>query len=84
MQTSVCVCGGCLQDILETWRLRTPNEWERLDMWAGVLLWRNSIYNSIITAFKNLSEINPMLHQLGYRDKAWSVNKCGTHRPVVQ
>ena len=64
-----------LQDILETWRLRTPNEWERLDMWAGVLLWRNNIYNSIISAFKNLAEINPVLHQLGYRDKAWSVNK---------
>lgn len=69
-------CLVWLQDILETWRLRTPNEWERLGTWAGVLLWRNSIYNSVISSFKNLAEVNPVLHQLGYRDKAWSVNKC--------
>ena len=60
---------------METWRLRTPNEWERLSGWAGVLVWRNHIYNTVIESFKGLAEINPVLHQLGYRDKAWSVNR---------
>ncbi|KAJ0977309.1 hypothetical protein J5N97_012783 [Dioscorea zingiberensis] len=39
-----------LKDILETWRLRTPNEWDNLS-------------------------VCPQLHHLGYRDKAWNVNK---------
>jgi hypothetical protein len=28
-------------------------------------------------AFSHLAESNPGLHQLGYRDKAWAVNKLG-------
>jgi hypothetical protein len=32
-------------------------------------------YNTIINAFKHFQETNPQLHQLGFRDKAWSVNK---------
>lgn len=59
------------QDILETWRLRTPNEWEPLGTWADVLNWRNAIYNVVINAFKNVGDMAPHLHQLGYRDKAW-------------
>ncbi len=59
------------QDILETWRLRTPNEWESLGTWADVLTWRNAIYNVVINAFKNVGDMAPHLHQLGYRDKAW-------------
>ena len=66
-----------LKDILETWRLRTPNEWERLSVWSDVLVWRNQIYNIVINAFKNLQDMAPHLHQLGYRDKAWSVNRLG-------
>jgi hypothetical protein len=69
----LCEQGCDLQDILETWRLRTPNEWEPLSAWADVLTWRNAIYNVVINAFKNLGEMAPHLHQLGYRDKAWSV-----------
>lgn len=38
-------------------------------------MWRNQIYNIVITAFKDLNETNPQLYQLGYRDKAWNVNK---------
>ncbi|BDA47386.1 probable transcription-associated protein 1 [Coccomyxa sp. Obi] len=64
-----------LKDILETWRLRTPNEWESLGTWADVLTWRNAIYNVVINAFKNVGDMAPHLHQLGYRDKAWSVNR---------
>ena len=60
---------------METWRLRTPNDWERLGSWASVLCWRNHVYNAVIHNFKSFSEINPVLHQLGYRDKAWSVNR---------
>lgn len=66
-----------LKEILETWRLRAPNDWESLLHWQDVLVWRNQIYNIVINAFRNMSEIAPQLHQLGYRDKAWSVNKLG-------
>ncbi|WIA37453.1 hypothetical protein OEZ86_014371 [Tetradesmus obliquus] len=65
------------KDILETWRLRTPNEWDSLVHWQDVLLWRNHIYNVVIGAFNSMQEIAPQLHQMGYRDKAWSVNKLG-------
>lgn len=64
-----------LKDILETWRLRTPNEWDELTVWNDLLQWRNHMYNTVINAFKGFSETNPQLHQLGFRDKAWSVNK---------
>ncbi|KAK9813189.1 hypothetical protein WJX72_010368 [[Myrmecia] bisecta] len=66
-----------LKDIMETWRLRTPNEWERLSVWSNCMVWRNHIYNIVINAFKHLQEMVPHLHQLGYRDKAWSVNRLG-------
>jgi transformation/transcription domain-associated protein len=64
-----------LKDILETWRLRTPNEWDNMSVWYDLLQWRNHMYNTVINAFKDFSNTNPQLHQLGYRDKAWSVNK---------
>jgi transformation/transcription domain-associated protein len=64
-----------LKDILETWRLRTPNEWDELTVWTDLLQWRNHMYDIVINAFKGFSETNQQLHQLGYRDKAWSVNK---------
>lgn len=64
-----------LKDILETWRLRTPNEWDNMSVWCDLLQWRNEIYNSVIDAFKEFSNTNSQLHHLGYRDKAWNVNK---------
>ena len=67
-----------LKDILETWRLRTPDAADPLSAWADVLLWRNSVYNVVITAFKGLADAAPHLHQLGYRDKAWSVNRLAS------
>lgn len=33
------------------------------------------MYNSVIDAFKDFGQTNPQLHHLGYRDKAWNVNK---------
>ena len=66
-----------LKDILETWRLRTPNEWERVSTWSDVMLWRNVIYNIVINAFQSVKDVAPHLHQLGYRDRAWSVNRQG-------
>ncbi|XP_022741614.1 transformation/transcription domain-associated protein-like isoform X2 [Durio zibethinus] len=64
-----------LKDILETWRLRTPNEWDNMTVWYDLLQWRNEMYNAVIDAFKEFSASNPQLHHLGYRDKAWNVNK---------
>ncbi|CAI9763537.1 unnamed protein product [Fraxinus pennsylvanica] len=64
-----------LKDILETWRLRTPNEWDNMSIWYDLLQWRNEMYNAVIDAFKDFSNTNPQLHHLGFRDKAWNVNK---------
>ncbi|KAJ7953120.1 Transformation/transcription domain-associated protein [Quillaja saponaria] len=64
-----------LKDILETWRLRTPNEWDNMSVWYDLLQWRNEIYNAVIDAFKDFGTTNPQLHHLGYRDKAWNVNR---------
>jgi transformation/transcription domain-associated protein len=64
-----------LKDILETWRLRTPNDWDSTTIWYDLLQWRNEMYNSVIDAFKDFGQTNPQLHHLGYRDKAWNVNK---------
>ncbi|CAO2831293.1 unnamed protein product [Amaranthus hypochondriacus] len=66
-----------LKDILETWRLRTPNEWDNMTVWYDLLQWRNEIYNGVIDAFKDFGSTNPQLHHLGYRDKAWNVNRLG-------
>lgn len=64
-----------LKEILETWKSRIPNEWDDLTVWYDLMQWRNHMYNIVINAFKDFSATNPQLHQLGYRDKAWSVNK---------
>ncbi|CAH8274165.1 unnamed protein product [Arabidopsis lyrata] len=64
-----------LKDILETWRLRTPNEWDNMTVWYDMLQWRNEMYNVVIDAFKDFITSNTPLHHLGYRDKAWNVNK---------
>jgi len=66
-----------LKDIADTWKLRTPNEWEGVRWWSDILTWRNHVYNTTIRQFSNLQSVNPNLHQLGYRDKAWSVNRLG-------
>jgi transformation/transcription domain-associated protein len=64
-----------LKDILETWRLRTPNEWDNMSVWCDLLQWRNEMYNAVIDAFKDFSNTNTQLHLLGYHDKAWNVNR---------
>ncbi|CAN4078750.1 unnamed protein product [Withania somnifera] len=64
-----------LKDILETWRLRIPNEWDSSSVWYDLLQWRNEMYNGVIDAFKDFGSTNSQLHHLGYRDKAWNVNK---------
>ena len=69
---------GCyvdLKDIFETWGLRTPNEWYNLFVWNDLLQCRNHMYNTIINSFKYFSNTNHQIPQLGYGDKAWSVNK---------
>ncbi|GAB2282828.1 hypothetical protein Dimus_017364 [Dionaea muscipula] len=64
-----------LKDILETWRLRTPNEWDNTTVWYDLLQWRNEMYNAVIEAFKDFGSTNTQLNHLGYRDKAWNINK---------
>jgi hypothetical protein len=66
-----------LRDITDTWKLRTPNEWEPVRWWSDVLTWRNQIYNMTIRQFSSFQATAPNLHQMGYRDKAWSVNRLG-------
>jgi transformation/transcription domain-associated protein len=66
-----------LKDVCDTWKLRTPNEWEPLRWWSDVLTWRNQVYNMTIRQFSALQAAAPTLHQMGYRDKAWSVNRLG-------
>ncbi|KAM7251269.1 hypothetical protein ACFE04_023152 [Oxalis oulophora] len=64
-----------LKDILETWRLRSPNKWDHMSVWYDLLQWRNEMYNIVVDTFKDFSTSNPQLFHLGYRDKAWNVNK---------
>eukprot|EP00884_Botryococcus_braunii_P021980 jgi/Botrbrau1/8466/Bobra.0237s0083.1 len=65
-----------LKELLETWRLRTPNPWDPFATWSSIIVWRCNIYNNVIQTFKT-QELGPMLHNLGYREKAWSVNRLG-------
>jgi hypothetical protein len=45
---------GDVKDILETWRLRLPNEWDPLLHWQDVLVWRNTVYNVVISVSSKL------------------------------
>ncbi len=56
-----------LKEIRETWRLRTPNDWESLVHWQDVLVWRNQIYNIVINSFGSMRDMAPSLPQLGYK-----------------
>ncbi len=62
------------QDILETWRLRTPNPWDSIASWSTLSVWRNHMYNMVINRFPSIPDANG-LQQVGYRDKAWTVNQ---------
>jgi transformation/transcription domain-associated protein len=79
-------CRTLIQDVMETWRLRTPNKWDPVPWWNEVLTWRGYMYNIIAGAGKSLTEIHPqLLHhgghqldQLGLRDRAWGINKLAS------
>lgn len=64
-----------LKDITDTWKLRTPNEWECVQWWSDILTWRNQVYNMTISQFNQMQSTPSNLVQMGYRDKAWSVNR---------
>jgi hypothetical protein len=32
-----------VQEICETWKLRTPNDWEPIHWWSQLLSWRNQV-----------------------------------------
>ena len=55
------------KDICETWKLRTPNDWEPLLWWSDLLTWRNQVYNLTIRQFGSLQAVAPTMHQMGYR-----------------
>ena len=78
-------CRTLIQDVMETWRLRTPNRWDPVPWWNEVLTWRGYVYGIIATAAKSLMEIHPQLmhqghqlDQLGLRDRAWGINKLAS------
>ncbi|CAG9462087.1 unnamed protein product [Pedinophyceae sp. YPF-701] len=77
-----------LKASLDTWTLRLPNEWDSLPHWNDVLMWRNHVYNHVISTFDHLqhqpqtttipqNESFKMSTQ-GYRDKAWTVNRLAS------
>ena len=67
---------GFMKEILETWRLRSPNVWEPLSVWSDVFIWRHIIYSSIANSISGGSEPNsPSLHHLCIKDKASSINR---------
>jgi len=75
-------CRTLVQDVMETWRLRTPNRWDPVPWWNEILTWRGNIYGIVAAAAKSLAEIHPQLmhkghqlDQLGMRDRAWGINK---------
>jgi transformation/transcription domain-associated protein len=74
-----------VQDIMETWRLRTPNDWDPIPWWSEILVWRGNMHNIMTHAAKQIGEQNPamsqvtqQLDQLGQRERAWSLNKFAT------
>jgi transformation/transcription domain-associated protein len=73
-----------VQDVLETWRLRTPNDWDPIPWHNQVLSWRGFMHDMIAGAQKSIQEVHPnvashatghSLDQLGMRDRAWAVNR---------
>jgi len=72
-----------VQDVLETWRLRTPNDWDPVPWHNQVLSWRGFMHEMIAGAQKSIQEVHPTiasqaghsLDQLGMRDRAWAVNR---------
>ncbi|KAF9619194.1 hypothetical protein IFM89_005748 [Coptis chinensis] len=60
-----------VKDIIETWRVRVPNKWDNIVCLYDLLQWRIEMYNVVINAFKDRGR---QIHQLGYCEKAWSVN----------
>jgi hypothetical protein len=42
------------------------------------MVWRNHIYDAVITIFQaRQQDVGQMIHQMGYKDKAWAVNQLG-------
>jgi transformation/transcription domain-associated protein len=53
-----------LDQKLEVWRMRMPNEWDGLPWWSEVLQWRHHVYNVVIRTFDKCENSNPHLHQV--------------------
>ena len=66
-----------MREITESWRLRQPNEYETLSGWQDLFLWRNQVHNAIVNTFIGLDGTGP-LGQLGYKEKAWTVNRLAS------
>lgn len=63
---------------MATWRFRTPNEWEGVPRWADVLVWRNHIFQLIITSKYASDDNRDAMTQGGFNDKAWGVNRLAS------
>ena len=45
------LCPPQVKDVVDTWRVRLPNNWDQLPAWSAVLQWRNHVHTFIIKAF---------------------------------
>lgn len=61
--------------ILDIWRVRTPNEWDDMSVWYDFFQWRNEIYSTVIHRVEAFGARNSQLDNIGYKDKAWNINK---------
>jgi len=67
-----------MKEILETWRLRTPNLWDPLPMWSDLLTWRSHMYSLVSSTLKSFHDLPAGVNLSGSRDQAWSVTKLAT------
>lgn len=69
-----------VREIMESWRLRQPNEYESLSSWQDLFMWRNQVHNLVVRILGNPENEyhNGPLGQLGYKEKAWTVNRLAS------
>lgn len=66
------------KDILESWRLRTPNVWEPFSVWSDVFIWRHIIYSNIASSIPGVDPAASNLLHLCVKNKAWSINRLAS------
>lgn len=71
-----------MKDILETWRLRLPNEWDPLLHWQDVLVWRNTVYNVVISVSVRPVRVCEWEHA-GVAPRGASLRPCARRRRAI-